>query len=66
AKTIATECSPIAVALCKRLVNQSAETALDIGLQMEALGQGIAFSTEDLQEGVMAFLQKRKPEFKNK
>ncbi len=66
AKTIATECSPIAVALCKRLVNQSAEAAIDIGLQMEALGQGIAFSTEDLQEGVMAFLQKRKPEFKNK
>ncbi|MFX0116629.1 MAG: 3-hydroxyacyl-CoA dehydrogenase NAD-binding domain-containing protein [Candidatus Hodarchaeota archaeon] len=66
AKTIATECSPIAVAIAKRLVNQSAESALDIGLQMEGLGAGIAFATEDLREGVMAFMQKRKPEFKNK
>ncbi|MFX1536553.1 MAG: 3-hydroxyacyl-CoA dehydrogenase NAD-binding domain-containing protein [Promethearchaeota archaeon] len=66
AKTIATECSPIAVALAKRLVNQSPEASLDAGLQLEALAQGIAFTTEDLQEGVVAFMQKRKPEFKNK
>ncbi|MFX1255257.1 MAG: enoyl-CoA hydratase-related protein, partial [Promethearchaeota archaeon] len=66
AKTIATECSPIAVALAKRLVNQSVEAPMKVGLQLEALAQGITFTTEDLQEGVVAFMQKRKPEFKNK
>jgi enoyl-CoA hydratase/carnithine racemase len=54
------------VALAKRLVNQSVEAPMNVGLQLEALGQGIAFTTEDLQEGVVAFMQKRKPEFKNK
>jgi 1,4-dihydroxy-2-naphthoyl-CoA synthase len=33
---------------------------------MESYGSAVAFSTEDMQEGVMAFMQKRKPEFKNR
>ncbi|MHA2281991.1 MAG: 3-hydroxyacyl-CoA dehydrogenase NAD-binding domain-containing protein [Candidatus Hodarchaeales archaeon] len=65
ATTIATECSPIAVAISKQLVNQSFESSLDAGVLLEALGQGVTFTTKDLQEGFMAFVQKRKPEFKN-
>ncbi|MHA2281987.1 MAG: 3-hydroxyacyl-CoA dehydrogenase NAD-binding domain-containing protein [Candidatus Hodarchaeales archaeon] len=65
AKTIATECSPIAVAISKQLVNQSFESSLDAGVLLEALGQGVTFTTKDLQEGFMAFVQKRKPKFKD-
>jgi enoyl-CoA hydratase/3-hydroxyacyl-CoA dehydrogenase len=38
----------------------------DVGLEMEALSYGVLFGTEDLKEGVSAFLGKRKPEYKGK
>jgi enoyl-CoA hydratase/3-hydroxyacyl-CoA dehydrogenase len=66
AKRVAKVCSPIALGIAKQMVNYGSEVPLDIGLEMEAYGQGIAFSTEDFQEGVMAFMQKREAEFKNK
>jgi enoyl-CoA hydratase/carnithine racemase len=36
------------------------------GLQCEASQFGILFETEDMREGVAAFLQKRQPAFKDK
>jgi enoyl-CoA hydratase/carnithine racemase len=39
---------------------------LDIGLRLEAGLMGLAFSTEDLKEGVEAMMSKRKAEFKGK
>jgi enoyl-CoA hydratase/3-hydroxyacyl-CoA dehydrogenase len=56
--------APISLALAKRLVNKASEGASDIGLEAEAEAMGILFSTNDLKEGVQAFMQKRKPEFK--
>jgi len=58
--------APVAVMLAKRLLNKGAEVPSDVGLEMEAEAQGILFGTEDIKEGVAAFLAKRRPEFKGK
>lgn len=65
-KELADKIAPIAAALAKRLVNKASEVPSDIGLEMESFSAGVLFSTEDLKEGISAFLQKRKPEFKGK
>ncbi|MFX0151768.1 MAG: 3-hydroxyacyl-CoA dehydrogenase/enoyl-CoA hydratase family protein [Candidatus Hodarchaeota archaeon] len=66
AKKIAKLSAPISVGIVKRLVNQAAEVPIDVGLQMEALGAGIAFLTEDAREGIMSMFQKKEPEFQGK
>jgi len=57
---------PIAVKLAKELINNSIETDQNTGLINEAEAFGILTSTEDFKEGVSAFFEKRKPEFKGK
>ena len=52
--------------LAKRLINRGAEVPSDVGLEMEAMAAGVLFGTEDLKEGISAFLGKRKPEFRGK
>ncbi len=54
------------IALTKRLLNQSFDNDLKTQLQAESFAQDTAGKTEDHVEGVMAFLEKRKPEFKGK
>jgi enoyl-CoA hydratase/3-hydroxyacyl-CoA dehydrogenase len=66
ASELAQSQAPVAVMLAKRLINKGAEVPSDVGLEMEAEAQGILFGTEDIKEGVAAFLAKRKPEFKGK
>jgi enoyl-CoA hydratase/3-hydroxyacyl-CoA dehydrogenase len=66
AKDIAAKVAPISVALAKRLTNKAGEVASDVGLEMEATAMGLLFSTEDLKEGIMAFSQKRQPNFKGR
>ena len=66
ASELAQSQAPLAVMLAKRLLNKGAEVPSDVGLEMEAEAQGILFGTEDIKEGVAAFLAKRKPEFKGK
>ena len=66
AKRIAHECSPAAVGIVKQMVNYGSQVPLDIGLEWESYASGLNFSTGDWQEGAMAFMQKRKPEFKSK
>ena len=53
---------PLALAKAKRLVNMS--LAMKAGLDAEAEAFGRLFSTGDFKEGVAAFKEKRKPEFK--
>jgi len=50
--------------LTKRLLNQSLTNDLDTQLDAERDIQEAASNTEDYQEGVNAFLEKRKPTFK--
>ena len=56
--------SPIAVQLGKEAVNRSFETLLDEGLHFERKNFYLAFASEDQKEGMKAFIEKRKPEFK--
>ena len=58
--------APVAVMLAKKLLNKGAEVPSDVGLEMEEMAAGVLFGTEDLKEGISAFLGKRKPEFKGK
>ena len=65
-KNIAHKCGPIAVGLAKQMVNFGAQIPLDVGLEMESYGSGLVKSTNDFNEGTSAFLNKKKPNFKNK
>ncbi|MDW8140960.1 MAG: 3-hydroxyacyl-CoA dehydrogenase/enoyl-CoA hydratase family protein [Candidatus Bipolaricaulota bacterium] len=60
------ERAPIAVRLTKQIINAGADCSLDAALLMEREAFGLLFSTEDMLEGVNAFLTKKKPEFKGK
>lgn len=65
AKRIA-EKGPISLRLAKEAVKLASRTNLDEGLRREVDLFALCFSTEDKDEGVQAFLEKRKPEFKGK
>lgn len=60
------EMSPIAAQLAKESVNRSFETHLDEGLHFERKNFYLAFASEDQKEGMKAFVEKRKPEYKGK
>ena len=60
------EKAPIALQLSKEAVKFASRSNLDEGLRREIDLFAICFSTEDKKEGVAAFLEKRKPEFKGK
>jgi len=60
------EKSPIALAMAKTSVKNAARTNLREGLDREIDLFALCFSSEDKEEGVRAFLEKRKPEFKGK
>jgi 2-(1,2-epoxy-1,2-dihydrophenyl)acetyl-CoA isomerase len=53
-----------AIALMKKMLNKSFHSDLDTMLEYEAYCQEIAGKSCDYQEGVSAFNEKRKPEFK--
>jgi len=65
AKEIA-QMSPIAAQLAKEAVNRSFETHLDEGLVLERKNFYLTFASEDQKEGMKAFVEKRKAEFKGK
>jgi enoyl-CoA hydratase/carnithine racemase len=48
------------------LINSSIEIDLTKGLVQEAQAFGVLASTEDFNEGVAAFIEKRKPKYKGK
>lgn len=57
---------PIAYRLAKKLLNYSTQGLGEAGLDMEALAFSVVTSTEDIFEGLGAFLSKKEPEFKGK
>lgn len=65
AKQIA-ELSPIAVKLAKESVNIAFNSTLDEGLTFERKNFYLCFAAEDQKEGMAAFVEKRKPEFKGR
>ena len=58
--------SPIAVAYSKELIHQARNVAMEKALPYERQRFVDLFGTEDQLEGVNAFLEKRKPQWKNK
>ena len=55
-----------AYGLIKKEIYTSAESDLQTALRLEGELQDIAFETEDHRSAVLAFLQKRKPEYKGR
>ena len=58
--------APLAARLVKESVNKALETSLAEGLAAERKNFYFLFATEDQTEGMKAFLEKRKPEFKGR
>jgi enoyl-CoA hydratase/3-hydroxyacyl-CoA dehydrogenase len=65
ALTIASR-APVAVRLAKDAVDFGIEAPLPSGLALEKQLATYTFTTEDLREGMKAYLEKRKPEFKGR
>jgi enoyl-CoA hydratase len=65
AKKIASFSQPI-VMMAKDSVNRSFETTLAEGIRFERRLFHAMFATEDQKEGMAAFVEKRKPQFKNR
>lgn len=58
--------SPISVQLAKESVNKSYEQNLQESLYFERKNFYMCFASDDQKEGMAAFVEKRKPEFKGK
>ena len=65
AATIASK-SPLIISLVKKVINRGMYTDLAAGLSYERGNFCLCFATEDSKEGITAFLEKRKPEFKGR
>jgi 2-(1,2-epoxy-1,2-dihydrophenyl)acetyl-CoA isomerase len=49
--------------MAKHMVNRAASSDLAAALDLEAFSQGLAIASEDHQEGLRAFFDKRPPRF---
>ncbi len=58
--------SPVALRLAKRAIRATQEMPLSAGLELEKELFLAAFGSEDGQEGVQAFVEKRDPEFRGR
>ena len=54
---------PLALRLDKQALNRATSTDLAGALEIEAFSQALAVASDDHQEGVAAFLDKRPPKF---
>ncbi|TMK75176.1 MAG: enoyl-CoA hydratase [Actinobacteria bacterium] len=57
---------PVATRLAKEAIDRAYEGALQLGLEYERRALYLAFASEDAHEGLTAFTEKRKPEFKGR
>ena len=61
-----TEKAPMAVRYAKVAITKGADMDLGKGLELEKYIAVITFGTDDKQEGMEAFLEKRKAKFRNR
>ena len=67
AKRVANEIaakSPVSVRLAKDAIDQAFETPLSAGIELERRSFFLARASEDADEGLSAFVEKRKPDFR--
>jgi enoyl-CoA hydratase len=57
---------PVATRLAKEAVDRAFESTLTLGVEYERRLLALAFASEDAKEGLNAFLEKRKPDFKGR
>jgi enoyl-CoA hydratase len=57
---------PLAVREAKRLIDLSAEVALDAGIEAEIDASARIFASDDMLEGATAFFDKRQPQYRGK
>jgi enoyl-CoA hydratase len=57
---------PLAVRAAKEAVNRAYELSLDAGLEFERRNFFMLFASEDQKEGMRAFIEKRRPEWKGR
>ena len=55
-----------ALGMSKRLLQRAYESSLETCLEEEALAQSLVACSDDMQEGVRAFAERRTPEFKGR
>jgi enoyl-CoA hydratase/carnithine racemase len=55
---------PLAVATAKKVLNRTRDLALNQSLKLESDLWSNLTTTEDMREGIRAFIEKRKPEYK--
>ena len=60
------ECAPLAVAAAKRAIDGGAALAMDAALALERASYETILASEDRNEGLAAFAEKRRPQFKGK
>ena len=60
------ENAPLALREAKRAIDRGVEVDLESGLQMEVLSYNVCLKTEDRDEGLAAFNEKRKPRWKGR
>ena len=58
--------APLSIKMCIEAVNRGMNMTLDEGLAIESDRFGLLCGTEDMKEGMNAFLEKREPEFKGR
>jgi enoyl-CoA hydratase len=69
AKRVAREIAskgPVAQRLAKEAVNRAYDSTLETGLDFERKALYLAFASEDAKEGLTAFTEKRKPNFRGR
>jgi enoyl-CoA hydratase len=57
---------PLALSAALEAIQHGMEMTLDEGMRLEANVFGVVSASEDMREGLQAFLEKRKPDFKNR
>lgn len=58
--------APLALQQAKEVLLRGADVPVEVGLALEARASQLLYATEDQKEGMKAFIEKRKPNFKGR